>query len=157
MSKKPTFDYRAARDRIFGIVRDEYGKVTGYLAGLAKPTERALLLALIEFAPNMEPSIAALAQMLGLTERQAQRLVKACQAKGLLQVLPRSGRRNRYQICHPHPYHKCHPKQTSKAVVGTPEMDLDPEYRERVNAASRLGFAMDAGLDRKPEDNPYGR
>jgi hypothetical protein len=97
-----TYDYRGARDRIFGIVRGEGGKVTGYVASPATMSERVLLLALIEFAPNIEPSTESLALMVGTDERSVRRLLRSCETKGLLQVEHRTGRRSRYTItCNP--------------------------------------------------------
>jgi hypothetical protein len=97
-----TYDYRGARDRIFGIVRGEDGKVTDYVATPATMSERVLLLALIEFAPNIEPSTESLALMVGTDERSVRRLLRSCEGKGLLLVEHRTGRRSRYTItCNP--------------------------------------------------------
>lgn len=97
-----TYDYRGARDRIFGIVRDAEGKVSHYIASPASMSERVLLLALIEFAPNIEPSTESLSLMVGTDERSVRRLLRSCEAKGLLQVEHRTGRRSRYTVtCNP--------------------------------------------------------
>lgn len=97
------YDYRGARDWIFGIQR-EGGRVTAYLPTGANIRERALLLALVEFAPNIEPSLAALAQMLGLgtpevpDEKAVRRLLQSCEAKGFVRVEHRRGQRSRYTL-----------------------------------------------------------
>jgi hypothetical protein len=93
------YDYRAARDRIFGLVRDHEGKVTGRVASPATMTERVLLLALVEFAPNIEPSIEALRIMTGARdESTVRRLLQACEIKGYLVVNRRAGKRSQYTI-----------------------------------------------------------
>lgn len=96
-----TFDYRAARDQIFGTQRDGDGKIVGYRPTPAKLHERALLLALVEFAPNIEPSLTTLAAMLGTDDRHVRRLLRACQAKGLLHVQRRDGCRSQYTLLTP--------------------------------------------------------
>jgi hypothetical protein len=76
--------------------------VKEYIASPATMTERVLLLALVEFAPNIEPSTESLALMVGTDERSVRRLLRSCEAKGLLQVEHRTGRRSRYTItCNP--------------------------------------------------------
>ena len=96
------YDYRATRDRIFGLVRNAEGKVTEIVKTPGKMSERALLLALVEFAPNIEPSTASIALMLGTDERSVRRLLRTCETKGLLLVERRSGLRSRYSItCNP--------------------------------------------------------
>lgn len=95
------YDYRAARDLVFGI-RREGDKVIGYTRTPASIKERALLLALVEFAPNIEPSTASLATMLGTSEREVRRLLRSAEAKGLLRVELRTGHRSRYVLtCDP--------------------------------------------------------
>jgi hypothetical protein len=84
-----TYDYRGARDRIFGIVR-EGDKVKAIIETTATITERTLLLALVEFAPNIEPSLSTLAKMLGTDPRCIRRLLRSCETKKLLRVTPRS-------------------------------------------------------------------
>jgi hypothetical protein len=97
-----SYDYRGARDRIFGIVRDSEGRVTGFVKSPATMSERVLLLALIEFAPNIEPSTSSLAAMCGTDERSVRRLLRSCEAKGLLSVEHRTGLRSRYTLaCDP--------------------------------------------------------
>lgn len=69
-------------------------------------TERALLLALVEFAPCIQPSVATLGQMLGSDARVVRRLLRSCEAKGLLRVVPRSSGKghlaNHYELlCDP--------------------------------------------------------
>lgn len=93
------FNYRAARDRIFGLVRNSEGsKVVEYQKAPGKMNQRALLLALVEFAPNIEPSTTALASMLNTDERVIRRLIRSCEASGLLVVERRDGQRSRYTI-----------------------------------------------------------
>jgi hypothetical protein len=91
------YDYRQARDRIFGVTR-ENGKIAVYEPGPANIQERAMLLALVEFAPNIEPSTMLLASMLGTSERQVRRLLRSCEDKGLLRVELRTGHRSRYHL-----------------------------------------------------------
>lgn len=98
-----TFDYRGQRDRIFGITRDANGKIMNIAEQSATMSERVVLLALVEYAPNIEPSTEALAKMCGCTdERSIRRLLRSCEAKGLLKVERRGGKRSRYTItCDP--------------------------------------------------------
>jgi hypothetical protein len=97
------YDYRGARDWIYGLVRGEDGRVID-VPTCATIRERALLLALVEFAPNIEPSTLRLAHMLGLgtfekpDEKAVRRLLQSCQAKGLLRVEHRTGRRSVYTL-----------------------------------------------------------
>jgi hypothetical protein len=100
---KPGFSYRRARDWVYGIVR-KGGRVTGYAPTGANIREKALLLALVEFAPNIEPSTEALARMLELgtpespDEKAVRRLLQSCEAKGLLRIEHRKGRRSIYSL-----------------------------------------------------------
>jgi hypothetical protein len=92
------YDYRQARDGIFGVKRDDAGKVVAFEAGAATIEERALLLALVEFAPNIEPSTTLLARMLNTSQRQVRRLLRRVEDKGLLGVEHRPGHRSRYVL-----------------------------------------------------------
>lgn len=104
-----SYDYRGTRDRIYGIVRvkgaDGREHVTVPNKNKASSTECALLAALVEFAPNIEPSVATLANMLGMDPRSIPRVLKSCQKKGLLKVEARPGlgkkATNRYTLLHP--------------------------------------------------------
>ena len=91
------YDFRGARDRIFGIVRDGE-KVRGFVKTSATITERAVLLALVEYGPNISPSVTALAAMLGTDERSVRRLLASCARKGLLLVDRRPGFRSTYTL-----------------------------------------------------------
>lgn len=103
------YDYRQSRDRIFGVKRDATGKVVAFEPGPATIEERALLLALVEFAPNIEPSTTGLARMLNTSERQVRRLLRRCEEKGLLRVELRTGHRSRYHLTESDPGHHVPP------------------------------------------------
>ena len=91
------FDYRAARDWVFGIKRaSDSDKIKEIVDTRTTIAERTLLLALIEFAPNIEPSAATLAKMLGSNARSVRRLVRSCEAKMLLTVAVRPIAPNRF-------------------------------------------------------------
>lgn len=95
------YDYRAARDRIFGIVREPGSdKVKSVIRTGASTNEIAFQLALVEFAPNIEPSTATLAEMLGTDARCIRRWSKSCQQKGLLKVTPRKSSSNLHATNH---------------------------------------------------------
>lgn len=71
------------------------------LAGLkANIMERALLLALGEHSEGEGLTVPKLASMLGTSDRQIRRLLRSCEAKGLLQVQHRPGQSNTYAL-HP--------------------------------------------------------
>lgn len=70
-----TFDYRGTRAWI--------------KRSSASATERLLLLVLTDYAPNIEPSVARIALDMGVDARSVRRLIKSCQAKGLLAVTER--------------------------------------------------------------------
>lgn len=91
------FDYRAARDRIYGVVRN--GKKIGHIEpnGLTM-VERMLLLVLIEFAPNVEPSVESLVKMTGMCERTVRGTLRALEQKGVIVTTSRHGRKSRYDI-----------------------------------------------------------
>jgi len=97
-----SFDYRGSRDRVWGIVRRPDGGFRGVVRrpGLSR-SERALLLALIEFAPNIEPSVATLADMLESDDRTVKRLLRSLQTKGYLRVTMRTGERSFYELALP--------------------------------------------------------
>lgn len=97
-----SFDYRGSRDRVWGIVRRPDGGFRGVVRrpGLSR-SERALLLALIEFAPNIEPSVATLADMLESDDRTVKRLLRELQTKGCLRVTLRTGERSFYELALP--------------------------------------------------------
>lgn len=161
-----TYDYRRARDWIFGLVR-EGEKVIAYADTNASIKERALLLALVEFAPSIEPSTSALASMLGTSEREVRRLLRSAQAKSLLGVQHRPGHRSRYVItdpghnvppadmsprtqCPPTPADMsspprtyCPPKQTTKA-----DKEADNTLR------ARPGSPKEGASKRKRKSNP---
>jgi hypothetical protein len=99
-----SYDYRTARDLIFGIVRHEGSdRIKEITPTRATASERALLLALVEFAPNIEPSIATLAKMTAMDARSIRRLIGACKSKGLLELRPGLGQlaTNRYTLLDP--------------------------------------------------------
>jgi hypothetical protein len=102
------YDYRQARDRIFGVTR-ENGKVIAFEAGATTPAERLLLLALVEFAPNIEPSTVLLARMMNVDERQVRRLLRSLEQKGRLLVEQRAGQRSRYHLTDADPGHHVPP------------------------------------------------
>lgn len=96
------YDYRRARDWVFGLQREGDRVVIAEVGTRATISERVLLIALIEFAPNIEPSTALLAHMVGTDERSIRRLLRSCESKGLLQVEHRPGARSRYTLtCDP--------------------------------------------------------
>lgn len=167
MSKsKPTFDYRAARDRVYGLIRNRSGRVVGYREPATTIAERALLLALIEFAPNMEPSKAALCRMLPADARRVKRLIASCQEKGLLEVHYRTGGRSRYVLLDlpfdpPDPLPMDPPKQTSKAVRDHFQRDLEQEnalYAAGVimTELKKEWVAVDQFTDTEPEPDLAG-
>lgn len=130
-AKKSSYDFAGVKDRILGRIRNKSGKVTGY-SGRAKPAEAGLLMTLIEFAPNIEPSITALCLMLCSEERQIRRLIESCEKKGLLRVERRPGRRSRYiidppPICPDHPLPICPTNTTSKDLGSTTKIDTSIE------------------------------
>jgi hypothetical protein len=95
------YDYRGTRDRIFGIVREPGSeKMKEVIETTASITQRVLLLALVEFAPNIEPSTATLARMLGTDPRSVRRLLRSCEQKGLLKVTLRKSASNLHATNH---------------------------------------------------------
>lgn len=120
------YDYRGARDWVYGIIR-EGERVTGYTNTGATITERAVLLALVEFAPNIEPSTAALATMLGTSERAIRRLLRACEDKGFLTVELRPGQRSRYHLtCNPGLKVPPDPREPRTQSPPTPDPESGP-------------------------------
>jgi hypothetical protein len=120
-----TYDYRGARDRIFGIVRDEEGKVKELVQTALTMSERVLLLALVEFAPNIEPSTASLAAMCGTDERSIRRLLRSSVAKGFLTVEHRNGKRSRYTLTR-NPGFSVPPDAESPLTLSPPTPDAEP-------------------------------
>lgn len=147
-----SYDYRGARDRIFGFVRDSEGKVKSVLETTATITERALLLALVEWAPNIFPSQSTLAKMLGTDARSVRRLVRACEAKGLLTTKPGSKETNFNSVyvllCDPGlkvPPDAESPRTSSPA---TPDAESDPPRTQGpTKQTSKAG--KEAGKDRE--------
>lgn len=92
-------------------------------ADAANIQERALLLALIEFAPNIEPSTTRLAQMLGTSERHVRRLLRGLESRGLVTVELRPGRRSRYTLHLPDPGPIVPPDQLSPRTDSPPTPD----------------------------------
>ncbi len=105
-----------------------------------KPLQRLVLIALIEHAPKIEPSIARLEIMTGLSRRTVQAQLQSLESAGVLRVEHRHGKRSAYSVdldqcipcaragaapvqelrptragAAPPPVQELHPKQTSKA------------------------------------------
>lgn len=145
------YDYRGTREWIFGLSRDS-----------ATIKERALLLALNEFAPNIEPSTARLADMLGTSEREVRRLLSSAKAKGLLTIELRTGQRSRYRLCvdpggyvRPTPADMSPPEEveprtpcppTPADTSSPPRTQCPPKQSiEAVNKADKISASQDAG------------
>jgi hypothetical protein len=150
-----SYDYRRARDWVFGMIREDE-RVVAYKPGPANIQERALLLALVEFAPNIEPSTTALAMMLGTSERQVRRLLRTSEQKGLLRVEQRPGQRSRYVLTTldpglivrpdasspltnspPTPDGQSSPPRTNRPPKQTSKADKEADKRERAARRSR--------------------
>lgn len=133
----------------------------GYVHTLASIKERALLLALVEFAPNIEPSTASLAIMLGTSEREVRRLLRSSESKGVLSVELRTGRRSRYTLADPghrvppdntSPRTPCPP--TSDTLSSPPRTPCPPKQtskagKEADKRETRARAAPDSAADRK--------
>jgi hypothetical protein len=91
------YDYRRARDWVFGL-RREGDRVIGPFETTTTARERLLLLALIEFAPNIAPALGTLAAMTKTDVRTVRRLLRSCELKGLLRVELRPGANSRYVL-----------------------------------------------------------
>jgi hypothetical protein len=104
---------------VFGVTR-KADRIVAYTRGPASIKERALLLALVEFAPNIEPSSAALATMLGTSEREIRRLLRSAEAKGLLHVEQRKGQRSRYVLAQLDPGHIVLPNEADEPRTERP-------------------------------------
>ena len=115
------FDYREMRDRIWGTMRTDKGSFGRAVrrADLCG-TERLVLLALIEFAPNIAPSVSTLAVMADTTERTVQRTLRALEAKGCIVRHERPGRRSEYTLALP-------PVEQAGDVHVTPDADVTPD------------------------------
>jgi hypothetical protein len=152
------YDYRQARDRIFGVTRDN-GKIVAFEPGDTTPAERLLLLALVEFAPNIEPSTLALAKMMNVDERQVRRLLRALEQKGRLVVERRGGRRSRYHLTDadpghhvPDPGHGVPPDETSPRTPRPPTPDV-VSSPPRTPRPPKQTSKADKKADKDPE--PY--
>lgn len=122
-----SFDFRAARDAIWGIQRTATG---GFLRAVRRPdltrSERALLLALVEFAPNINPSLATLEVMLETDERAIKRLVRSLEIKGYLAVTRPPGRRSKYHLQIPEPPTTTSPPDETPRQTVTPYHPVTP-------------------------------
>jgi hypothetical protein len=147
-----SYDYRAARDWVFGIRRDaETDKISGYVAMPGSTLDRAVLLALIEFAPNIEPSTAALAKMLGTSERQVRRLLRRCEQLGLLTVRKRTGKRSEYVLTMADPGLLVLPQEPSKPRTNSPPTPDCPSSPPRTNRPPKQTSKADKKADKISE------
>lgn len=80
----PAYDYRAARDAVFG-------------SALPGPL-RLLVLALIEFMPNCKPSIATLSARCGVERKTAMRALARLERMGVISVERAMGQCSRYDM-----------------------------------------------------------
>lgn len=147
-----TFDYRSARDHIFGIVRYEGSdKIKEVIRTSTSASERMLLLALVEFAPNIEPAIATIAKMMGMDARSVTRLVNSCREKGLLAVELRPGlgrdATNRYSLLYPR--HTVTPDTVSPLTKTAVTPDKNDTYPRHTVTQSRQ--EADNEADKIPE------
>lgn len=111
----------------------EGDRVVAFAPSKAGIMERALLLALVEFAPNIEPSVPKLAVMLGTNDRQVRRLIQRCESLGLLHVVHRVGQRSRYELTLPDPGLSVTPDGASPLTErpGTPDTQSGEPLTER--------------------------
>lgn len=119
------YDYRGARDQVMGIVRDGDGRPVGYVPSETPIRERMLLVALVEFAPDIRPSKATLAILLGVGEREVQRLIRSAEARGLIRIESRTGQANRYHLTL-----RTHDKSDSRDVSVTRDRTDSPPETE---------------------------
>ncbi|HEX3850348.1 MAG TPA: hypothetical protein VHW01_05240 [Polyangiaceae bacterium] len=147
-----SYDYRAARDWVFGIRRDaETDKIAGYVPMPGSTMDRAVLLALVEFAPNIEPSTAALAKMLGTSERQVRRLLRRCEQLGLLTVRKRTGKRSEYVLTMTDPGLLVLPREASKPRTNSPPTPDCPSSPPRTNRPPKQTSKADKKADKISE------
>lgn len=157
------YDYRATRDWILGLHR-EAEKVIGYTGNAATARERLLLLALVEFAPNIEPSTAALVSMTATDQRTVRRLLRSCEAKGLLKVVPRPGARSRYLLNPCDPGRCAPPDDTSSGSMcpSTPgTAPAPPRVQRPLKQATKADKKADKSVSRatrlsSPSAKPVG-
>ena len=91
------YDYRAARDHIFGVVRSG-DKIERIDPNGLTMVERMLLVVLVEFAPHIEPSIASLVKMTGMCERTVRGTLRSLEKKGAIKTTSRHGGRSHYEL-----------------------------------------------------------
>jgi hypothetical protein len=153
------YDFRAARDWIFGVVREGDRIVTMVETG-ASITERALMLALVEFAPNIEPSTGRLASMLGTEERSIRRMLRSCEAKGFMLCERRDGKRSRYRLAF-HPGRSVPPDvasprtespNTPDALPGAPRTERPPKQLSKADKKAGKGERRSLGSRTPPKD-----
>lgn len=93
-----SYDYRGARDKVMGIIRDGDGRPVGYVPSETPIRERMLIVALVEFAPDIRPALSTLSVLLGVSESEVRRLLHAAARRGLIHIESRPGRANRYHL-----------------------------------------------------------
>lgn len=101
-----TFDYRGAREAVFG------SSIPGAL--------KLLLLALIEWMPQCEPSVMTLAAQCGVERKTVLRALVRLERMAVLRVERASGRRSRY-VLRPAEDWKPGPSPVPTEGTGTPE------------------------------------
>jgi hypothetical protein len=148
------YDYRAARDWVFGL-RREGDRVIGPFETTTTARERLLLLALIEFAPNIAPAVGTLAAMTKTDERTVRRLLRSCEMKGLLRIEARPGANSRYVLTleasdpgHSAPPDTMPPLALRQATPGTaPGL---PRAQRPPKQTSKADKKADKGISRAP-------